>query len=130
MTTAVNGTLQSDTIGWDHGLDAGVFVLLPMSFVALLCFVAVATSVNLAGLRSKSLRNGKFADGGDGDDVEDAISFDSSDPMHLVFATAAGDLRGVLGDLRESDVAKAEEIRVRLGYVNGEKMGLVTDSVC
>lgn len=122
MSTAVNGTLQSETIGWDHRSDAKVFVLLPVTLVALLSIIAIVTSIKPARL---VLQDNKSADG-----VDDAISFNFSDPMHLVFATAAGNLGNALENFRKSDVAKAEKIRVRLKYINDEKIGLVTDSVC
>lgn len=122
MTRTVTGTLESETIGWEHGLSVGIFILLPVTFVALLSIISVVTSTTLP--RSE-LRNDTPADG-----ANDSILFNPSDPMHLVFATAAGDLGNTLGHFCGSDLAKAENIRVRLAYINDEKMGLVTDPVC
>lgn len=69
MTIAVNGTLQSNTSSWNHGLDAGVFVIIPVTFVALLSIIAVAISINPAG---SNLHDDEFTSG-----AGDAILFNS-----------------------------------------------------
>lgn len=118
MTTALNGTLQSHTIGWDHGSGAGVFVLIPVTFVTLLSIIAVVISIN----RARSLWANANGAG-------DAISFDSSDTMHLIVAISRGGLANAVGGFSKTDMENNEKLRVRLGIIDNEKMGLVTNPV-
>jgi hypothetical protein len=119
MTTPVKGILQSNTIGWDHRLDAGAFVLLPVTIITVISIIAIATAIKPA---RAELQDNHYANS-----VCDAIPFDSSNTMHLVVATSAGCLGNVLRGFRKIDMAKAGRTRVELRCVNDE-VALVADS--
>jgi hypothetical protein len=97
LSTPVTGTFQSETLGWDHHLDAGILVVLPVTFVVLLSIIAVAASVNCRRTRIWPR-------------VGSAVQ--SRLILPILCISSAGHLGDVLGGFDESGMADNENVYV------------------
>ncbi|KAF7348689.1 hypothetical protein MVEN_01387700 [Mycena venus] len=113
-TTSVmtEGRLFIDTFGWIHASFLTFFELIPSLVMAIFTIYAVVTTVSRHDVDSRN-----------------AESFDPSDPMHLVAASAAGGLDNVFIGTKKEDLQAAEHVDVFLGASGGRAPALVRSSV-
>ncbi|KAF7354356.1 hypothetical protein MVEN_01124200 [Mycena venus] len=111
MTVPTSGMYYSDTIGWLRASHVTFLELLPGTIVAFLTIYAVVVAV------ARHARDPK------GD------YFDPSDPMHLVAASAAGDLNNVFMGTKEKDIIAVEDVNVSLNTIPGRGPVLIHGTV-
>ncbi|KAF9235411.1 hypothetical protein BU15DRAFT_64858 [Melanogaster broomeanus] len=101
MTVSYNGTMSILTVGWSNRGAIYIFSVLPLGIVTFLTMIAAAYSV---------YKSWKYPG--------EQTSFDISDMLHLIMASAHGstgdDLGSKLSGFDEDGLKKNEQLRVKL----------------
>lgn len=108
MQSPINGTYNTETIGWHHDVDTAALLLLAPAFVALLSITIVLATLYRRRTSTQ---------------VQGQNDFDASDILHVISAAAAGGLQGNYDHLTDPQYT---DVFVRWGKVESTgKLGLV-----
>ncbi|KAF8836199.1 hypothetical protein BDN67DRAFT_911641 [Paxillus ammoniavirescens] len=107
MTSPVNGNMTMITVGWANRGPIYIFSILPLGIVTLLTMMAVIYSL----VQSWKERH----------DPHKRTSFDVSDTLHLIMASAQGGLAMDLAGFDAEGLKKNEGIAVQLTELSGHK---------
>jgi hypothetical protein len=107
MTSPVNGNMTMITVGWANRGPIYIFSILPLGIVTLLTMMAVIYSL----VQSWKERH----------DPHKRTSFDVSDTLHLIIASAQGGLAEALSGFDAQGLKKNEGIRVKLTELPDDK---------
>ncbi|KIJ59590.1 hypothetical protein HYDPIDRAFT_33030 [Hydnomerulius pinastri MD-312] len=121
----VTGKHTIVTMGWSKRSPAYLYTVLPLTFVALLTFLAIAHSLVLTWPEHRSQTT--------------LHTFDPSNPVHLIMVSSAGapaggsltkehqtkmpDLEGRLEGFDAEGIKANELVRVQLGELDGDRKG-------
>ncbi|KAH7925153.1 hypothetical protein BV22DRAFT_459426 [Leucogyrophana mollusca] len=108
-------TMFVDTMGWSYHSSTSLLALIPTTTIALLTFAAITCSL-CWGAKVKSLDKGS-----------DEVLFDPTDSLHVVMASSARGLTGVLKGFSPSGLRENEELRVRIRLVGDGGWALLVD---
>ncbi|KDR80027.1 hypothetical protein GALMADRAFT_136589 [Galerina marginata CBS 339.88] len=112
MRIATNGTYRTQTIGWYQAHDTAPVVLLAPTFV---CLVSIAIVV-ITYLRRRG--------------SQEPVSnhhFDPGNILHVIAASSAGGMRESFPPFDENPVDYSQQVKIKLGSVDGDprKVGFV-----
>jgi hypothetical protein len=96
LISLVNGTMYISTIGWNRRSATYLLAILPITIITILTF-ACALSSSLEAWKDNSGYK---------------TTFDVSNPLHLIMASAAGSLK--LRDFNEEGIITNEGMKVQL----------------
>jgi hypothetical protein len=96
LSSPVNGTMYISTIGWTRRSTSYLVALLPITILTILTFACALYSILQARKENGSYRT----------------TFDASNPLHLIMASAAGSLP--LEDFNYNGIINNEDVKVQL----------------
>lgn len=96
LSSPVNGTMYISTIGWTRRSTSYLVALLPITIITILTFACALYSILHARKENGSYR----------------ITFDASNTLHLIMASAAGSLP--LEDFNNRGIINNEDVKVQL----------------
>ncbi|KAF7359849.1 hypothetical protein MVEN_00710300 [Mycena venus] len=111
ITVPIDGLYSTQTVGWLHASATTFWVQVPGTLVALITiFVVLAAVAQYYG-----------------DSIDE--SFDPSNAMHLLAASAAGGLHDVFHGTEEKDIQAVEDVNIVLSSLPGRGPALVRNTV-
>ncbi|KIJ61764.1 hypothetical protein HYDPIDRAFT_169550 [Hydnomerulius pinastri MD-312] len=115
MTAPLNGTMYMMTMGWANRGPIYIFSILPLGIVTLLTVVTAMYSL----VQSWKERHNEHKQ----------TSFDVSDTLHLIMASAEGNLTSKLSGFDDAGLLQNEAVKVQLHELPGNKKSLATEGV-
>ncbi|KAG2065360.1 hypothetical protein BDR04DRAFT_1161547 [Suillus decipiens] len=98
LQSTVDGTMYISTIGWTWRSATYLLAIIPITITTILTFICVVYS-HLQARKANGHRK---------------ITFNASNTLHLIMASAAGDLESGLGAFDRDGIIKNEGVNVRL----------------
>lgn len=112
MRFTTSGTYFTETIGWSQSTETAPIVLLGPTFMTLTSIIIVLLTL----IRTSGYKPPKGA-----------AYFDPGNILHVVAAASAGGMEDPFPTFREDVDTYGQEILVKLGTIDDQKLGFVRD---